>query len=276
MKHEEFEGFLPRYVSGALPEPEKDRFDLHAAECPLCLQAIHEAITARDLIDGYAMNKLSLGEQEFLERHYFTCPSCLEAVQQTEWLAEGARVAALQLVPGFSFFEQLKKMWAGFQPLSFSPAHVLAILLLLLVYPAWRGLVELPRVKRELAQAQMPQADSRVHMLVALRGPQEELQQLVKIPPPGAAAIPIILQFTLADKIAEDSGYRAAITAQAAGKIIWEEKKLRSAGEYEVFTIVCSSAFFSPGRFQLKVEEVDRNGEEVLQEFVFPFEVSYQ
>jgi len=276
MKHEDFENYLPRYLDGALSEPEKDLFELHYADCPHCDQIIHQAIDERELIDGYAKNKLSASEKEFLERHYFSCQSCLEAVQETEAFVNALRLrtqARKQPQPEITLLERLQEMLPRLLTKPLMPSYALAVFLLLLVYPAWRGLVELPRVKRDLSHWQKPQANSQVHMLLPMKGLQEELAQIIKVPPAQTAAIPIILQFTLPDKVAEDSRFRAVIEDQNA-RIIWEEKELRSSGEYEVYAITCPSSFFSPGRFQLKVYEMARNSEKVLQEFVFPFEVA--
>jgi len=276
MKHEDFKGHLPRYLDGALSEPEKGLFEIHYADCPHCDRMIHQAIDERELIARYAKNKLSTGEKEFLERHYFSCPACLEAVQETEALVDALRSAApekKQPQPAGKLFERLQESLIRLSAKPLMPAYALAVFLLLLVYPAWRGLFELPRVERDLSRSQKPQANSQVHMLLPMKGLQEELAQIIQIPPAQQAALPIILQFTLPDKAAEDSRYRAAIADQN-GKIIWEEKELRSSGEYEVYAITCPSSFFSPGRLQLKVYEVERRGEKVLQEFVFPFEVA--
>ena len=108
-----------------------------------------------------------------------------------------------------------------------------------------------------------------------MRGARETLEQIIKIPPAKTTVIPIILQFTLPDKVADDSSLRAMIEGLGSGTPVWEEKDLRGSGEYEVYAITCQSSFFTPGRFQLRVQELDRNGAKLLQEFVFPFEVAY-
>lgn len=270
MKHEAFKNFLSRYLEGALSEKEKGSFELHNADCPRCAEEIHHLIDARELIDGYALRKLSVHEEEFLERHYFSCPSCLEAVQQAEAMVAGARLAA-QVVPESSWLERVQSFFAQFQfPIS-APVYVLAAFVLLLVYPAWRGMFELPRVERDLARLARPQVNGLVHMLLATR----EVEQRIIIPRPNSVAIPVVLQFTLTERAEKNSKLRAEILAFDDNAIIWRAENLLPFGEYEIFAIACPSSFFHSGRFLLKVYEVNAANENVLPPAEFPFEIAF-
>lgn len=277
IKHEDPGHLLAQYFDGVLPENEKDEFEAHYPDCPICEEAIHRAIGERMMVDRYTLHKLLPGEQEFFEGHYFACRICTEAVKEAEYLIPGLRHAAgegrLSPVPlQTPRHDPLKEFWARFKPAIFSPAIAFGVLALLLLYPAWRGLVTLPRLERSLMALQQPKANSRIF---ALEHTRQGEKQLVEIPTPGAPSSVIILQLPPLDKISADSRFRAQIIDAGNDQTIWEEQDLRSTGDYAIFAITCPSSFFTPGRFLVKVDEVDRDNAQILQTNDFVFEVVF-
>ncbi len=273
MKHENLDSILVRYFAGTLAEAEKDQFEAHYPDCEICAQAIHQALDEREMFDRHALNKLSPGEKEFLEKHYFACQECFEAVQQAEYVITGLRHAKQENVPSPALeklfpTERLQEFMARFKAIVLSPAFALAVILLLL-YPAWRGLKQ-SGLERELTLLQQPQANAQIYMLEQKRSGEQG--QAIKTLQDFAAA-PIILQFTLPEKVDAGLRYKGAIIEETRGKTIWEGNNLRSAGEVELFSISCPSTFFSPGRFLLKIQKINPENAAVIQEFSFPFEI---
>lgn len=275
IKHEDLGHLLAQYFDGVLPENEKDKFETHYPDCPICDEAIHRAIDERMMLDRYTLHKLLPGEQEFFERHYFACHICAEAVKEAEYLILGLRYAAGEgrLSPDplqTPWHDRLREFWARFRPAAFSPAVAFGVLAFLLLYPAWRGLVMLPRLERSLMTLQQPQANSRIF---ALEHTRQGEKQLVKIPPSGASASVVILQLPPLDRISGGSRFRAQIIDAGNGQTMWKEQDLRSTGEYAIFAITCPSSFFTPGRFVVKIEEIDSANAQILQSTDFAFEV---
>lgn len=275
MNHDNLGRLLAQYFEGVLAEEEKDRFEAHYPDCALCSEAIHRAVEGREMVDRYALHKLSPGEQEFFEKHYFGCRDCIEAVKEAEYLISGVRYAAREnlLSPAAlrpSWLERAQELWAHFKPVKLTPAIAFAMLALLLLYPAWRGLMELPRLERAFTALQQPQANTKILALESTRG---ERQRLV-IPQPSAQLSMIILQPESLGKTNADSRFRAAIIAESSGKKIWEDEDVGSGGEDAIFTIACPSSFFKPGVFALQIEEVDASDSAILQKVTFQFEVA--
>lgn len=155
MTHEEAALLLPDHAEGRLTGPTREDVAAHASSCPDCqaflesYQVLAEGFrsehpSVEELVDLALGRGTSVGaSRAALATHLDTCASCageVEAVRRVQ--AEAGRRRPLLAIPGG---------WQSEAPLrSALPAALAAgIALLILAYPAFLGVSELPRVRDE-------------------------------------------------------------------------------------------------------------------------------
>ncbi|MFQ6094270.1 MAG: anti-sigma factor family protein, partial [bacterium] len=108
-----------------------------------------EKIEREEIVDRYLLGELSDEEQKLFEEHYFGCDRCFQELRETEMMMCGLEI--LDREGALVFEEGMEKRrfkwpaWLTWRP---SPvvATAMALLIVVLVYPAWRGLVVLPEL----------------------------------------------------------------------------------------------------------------------------------
>ncbi len=234
----------------------------------------HKKIEDEEIIERYVLGKLSPEEEKQFEEHYFSCDDCFKEVQRTEWLVnllrEQARRGELPLdqYPERRPFFALE--WLKSPTRYPAVAAVLAVLLLVLAYPAWRGILMVPRLKGTIENLSQPQTNVRSFSLQQTRGVVEGRVPSIAIEPDEGV---FILSFAILEKAVPNPQYEAEILNQA-GKQIWKGGDLEGAGEYEVFSVVCHAAFFKQGLYTLRVFEIDPESDRVTNEFPFSFRIA--
>lgn len=233
----------------------------------------HKRIEDEEIVERYILNRLSPEEEALFEEHYFGCDECFAEVQEMERLvyllnkeAEGGTFLAergTKRRPFFSFG------WLKLPALSPAGVSVLMILLIILIYPAWQGMVTIPKLKNKIENLSQPQANIRSFSLQTTRGAEEGTIPSIEI---GAEEKVFLLDFTILEKTIPNPRYDAEILDQK-GKQVWKGKDLKGVGEYEIFSIACNTSFFREGLYTLKVIEMDPEKHRVTNEFPFSFRI---
>ena len=73
------------------------------------------------------------------------------------------------------------------------------------------------------------------------------------------------------EKSIPNPGYNAEIIDKDK-RVIWKAEDLKGVGDYEVFTIICRSAFFNTDNYILNVYEINTENK-ILSEFNFSFKI---
>jgi hypothetical protein len=222
-----------------------------------------------EIIDRYLAGTLSDTERNLFEEHCFTCDSCFEALRETEQVALGLerldREGALTFETPETFASRLL-MWFRWRP---SPALATAMIIMIiaLIYPAYRGVVTVSRQGAAPKSLSEPRANvPSFNLKQTVRGES----QIIHVP--GGEDASFVLYFTVPDKALADPQYWAEITGPD-GTVIWTVEDLEGTGEYEVFSLLCPAAFFERGRHILNVYEVDRGDKEIHNRFSFAFDL---
>lgn len=254
---------------------QEEEFEEHYLSCSRCFEAVHKRIDSEELIDGYVLGKLTPQIQEFLEKHCLACQTCFQQLGETEKAMLALKEAAKLNEIEFDELEtsQLADIIARLKKLTLSPAFVVstAVLVMMLIYPAYLGIVQLPELNSQLQQLHVPQANPISYSL------QQERSRgglrLITLPKDDPARL-FTLTFTLLEKKVANPKYTAEI-ADHTGKVIWQQENLIPAGDFDVFAIVCRRAFFREGQYELKVLERDSVDLQITDTFVYPFEIAF-
>ena len=238
----------------------------------------HKKIKNEEIIERYILRKLPPDEEKLFEQHYFNCDLCFEAVKQAEKvipvIKEAAERGVIEYPP-----EEVKKesifdyLVDWFKSRTLSPIIVVttAVLMLTMLYPAWRGIFFVSQLQQELNEIRKPQANIQSYYLeqkqIGMRA--EERQIKISLDRPEK---PFILNFNIFDRSIPDAKYKAEISDNIEN-VIWKDEDLKAIGEYEVFSIACPSSFFKNGIYTLKVCEINPKNEESVNEFLFTFEI---
>lgn len=270
MNHDK--NLLAKYLSGGLTENELEKLEDHLVECETCLEQLHDLIKENETIGKYLLKKLSPEATDAFERHYFICQTCFDEMKAQERVSNALQAAdklgllpalakkeAKSRVPINEFIERL----FGWLPRPVL-VPVLATLALLLIYPAWRGLFELPQ---KLENWEQPRANVAMLHLTAERGAGEKIVLRPE-------DIFFVLTLYL-DEIPATHAYRGKLI-DASGKILWQGKNLQPADEYGYFSLSCPAGMFSTGEYRLQIVEIDAsNGKEIRSQDL-PFNVEIQ
>jgi len=265
---------IEKYMAGGLTEAEEEQFEDHLFQCEQCLERLHKEMEERDFTRGYILRKLKPPEETFFERHYFSCDQCFENLKETEQIILSVKDAAKRGVmlvknekknPLFELLSWLKSP-------KVSPAFaILAAVILVLFYPAWRGIFTVSHLREEVQRLSQPQVISgSIDLGVTRSGERGTVQEIMIQPQHGS----FILNFTILEKSIPSPVYNAEIL-NSNGVRIWQAYNLKGQGDYGVFSIICQNSFFEEGNYFLKVYEVNPVNNQVVNEFLFPFRITY-
>jgi anti-sigma factor RsiW len=268
----------------------------------------HTYIEEHQIADRYVQGALPEAERERFEDHYLSCPECLDRLELAESVQRGFQRMAAQDLERLSAARQLAVVaWLTRLGRSRQMAVLLAALLVLAILPMGLRLqgngghdLELARtrsalekerqrsaetarsaaetekklsaeleanrkeaagareaqarVEEQLAQAEMPQGNFPILSLNAERGagsPGEEPTQQVRRP----AAGPIILNLAIDLPF---PSYRAVLRDRQ-GREVWRWKDLQLNGS-ETLTLSVPTRLVSPGDYTLSVEGLAPHG----------------
>lgn len=233
----------------------------------------HKRIKEEEIVERYVLGKLSREEEALFEEHYFSCDQCFEEVQKMETLvyfldkeAEKENFLLGKEARRHPFFSL---GWLKLPALGPAGVTALTILLIILIYPAWQGIVTIPRLKNKIERLSQPQADVRSFSLQQTRAGEGRQIPLIEI---GTEERIFLLNFTILEKTIPNPQYDAKILNQE-GKQIWKGEDLKGVGEYEIFSIACNTSFFREGFYTLKVFETDPENGSITNEFPFSFRI---
>jgi hypothetical protein len=230
----------------------------------------HEKIKNEDIVDRYILGKLSAEEKQLFEEHYFGCDECFSAVQDADAVILGLKDLARNGELVIAGAETRRTVPAWLKALIWRPAfaYALAAVVLVLVYPAWRGVMKVSRLESEIEALRQPQANATIHYLQQTRA--GEATKIFLNPEDEA----FVLNFNILKGEIAAPQYRAQIVDQD-GKSVWQGKNLKSAGNFAVFSIACRSTFFKGGLYTLQVDEVNPANGQVIHQSLFPFEIVF-
>jgi len=235
----------------------------------------HNKIKRENLIERYILRKLSPEEARVFEEHYFGCDECFEAVKETEKAIVAIKDAARRGVLTPAYAKEKKPVLGWFEKLSdfvVSPAFAAttAVLVLALIYPAWRGVVTVSRLENEIETLRQPQANAPSYYLEQTRA--SETAEAMEIPV-NHREENFVLNFNILQSTIAAPQYRAEIIDNN-GQVIWQAEDLKGTGDYAIFSIACRSSFFKPGLYTLRVYEVNSADGQVINQFSFPFKIA--
>jgi len=234
----------------------------------------HDQIEKDEIVERYLLRKLSPDEEKLFEEHFFGCDHCFIAVKETEKAIFGIKDAAQRgvLVSPRAEKKAAVDLLDWLKSFALKPAFVAAaaVLVLVLVYPAWRGVVTVSRLENEIETLRRPQANAPGYYLEQTRasGKIEGIEIPVK------SEVSFVLNFNLPKSDISAPQYRAEILDQNE-KVIWQAQDLKSAGDYAIYSIVCRSSFFREGLYTLKVDEINSANGQIVEQFSFPFEIVF-
>ena len=123
----------------------------------------HEQIKRDDVVDRYVLGELNPELETAFEEHYFGCDQCFRELEATERMAHAVQEGFEQRELHIAKVKNKKGFWLFdlFRVPALSPAlaTVTSVCVLVLLYPAWRGIVTLPELERSVEQLQRPQAN---------------------------------------------------------------------------------------------------------------------
>ncbi len=239
----------------------------------------HKKIEQEEIVERYVMRQLSEEEEAAFEEHFFGCDECFEKVKFTEKAIAGIRAAAKEGLLEEKSRGVLRLVWDRTEQFLTQPAIAVAaaVLVLLLIYPALRGIFITPKLQHQLEALNTPQPINHSFSLeeIQQRSAEDiwrgEILSEMKVQLPRDAEY-FTLNFTILENSIPNPTYRAEILTRE-NKVIWATGNLTSIGEFGVFSILCPRSFFSPGKYLLRVEELDRQGHSTGKVHLFPFEV---
>jgi len=235
----------------------------------------HKKIKENEIIERYILKQLTAEEENLFEQHFLECEQCFNEIQVTEKIIAGLKNASAKGLFNTHKPEEKKIFSVNnlFNVFSFHPKLAIAatLLVLILIYPAWHGIFTVPQLKKEIANLQAPQIGFQNYFLEITRSGQDA--QIINIPA-NAEHQNFILNFDILEKSIPDPRYNAEIV-DGNGTIIWKTENLKWSGNYEVFTIICHSAFFTTGNYILKVYEINSEENKILSEFNFSFKIIF-
>lgn len=233
----------------------------------------HVTIKEKEIIERYILRQLTAEEEKQFEEHYFECEQCFSEILATEKIILGLKNASVKGLLNTAEPEGKKSFGLNNILNLFSPPPALAlaatVLIVILIYPAWRGIFKVPQLEKEIANLQEPQTGIQNYFLETTRSEQDV--QVIKIPA-NTNNQSFLLSFNILEKSIPNPGYNAKIMDKN-GRIIWETENLKGVGEYEVFTIICYSSFFKADEYKLKVYEINPEENKILSEFNFSFKI---
>ena len=217
------------------------------------------------IVERYVADELSEEDKNLFEEHYFSCPKCLGELTTLQQIASGVRELTeagkiaykpeavkenfLQRLTGLGKIFPDPRAWRYVKP----AFYTLAVLVLLMVYPAWRWLF--------LSSKLEPRVNVSYFSLDVTRGVNR-----IEIPPYSDA---MILEFGMAEKKQFDR-YDAEI-ADHRGTVIWKDSNLKRLGDFDTFSISFDKDFLRNGAYTLTVYGFKDNTSTPIE--TFPFQI---
>lgn len=242
----------------------------------------HQTIEQEEIIERYILGKLSKKDEREFEEHFFGCDQCFEAVQEMEQIVSGVREAVKKemavekvKVRQFDFGAWLESILNRLFPIPAPTlAAITAILVLALLYPAWRGIFKINRLEKQLTELSQPQVNVPSYYLPGMRFKDRAASQVTTVEiSRDKPQQTFVLSFNILEQSFPAPKYRVEIINNEEGKMIWRSKELSPMGEYGNFSIACPGAFFKAGKYILKVYESDSETQKQGKEFSFQFEI---
>ena len=217
----------------------------------------HERIRKEDIVERYILGLTNPEEEVAFEEHYFGCSECFSEVQTTSRIAQmvrqeikkkGLEMVTVKSSKRFSLLER-------FRIPAFAPALATAasVCVLVLLYPAWQGIVTLPALERSVNELRKPQANLQSLFLQQLRSGDAGQLPVVRLHDKSGY---FVLSFNILDTKLESPEFRGQII-DGAGNLVWEVDSLAGAGSYDVYSVLCHSGLFESGQYTMKVLEID-------------------
>ncbi|MBN1422924.1 hypothetical protein JXA88_00065 [Candidatus Fermentibacteria bacterium] len=235
----------------------------------------HDDVARLEIIERYLRDELTPEEEQEWEAHYFQCDECFKALEETSQIkrfvkrevahptplpARAASVVRLR-VPAKRFHQWLLPVPA------WKPILAAAAAAVIVGIPATLGWVRVAALRHEVHALRMPSAGLLTY--VAEEGTRGEEPSVV-IPKDAGR---FLLQFNVVSRAHEETHHRARII-DARGAVAWSGAGLQGHGPYGTFAIACHSSFFTPGDYELHVEEVRPGDGAVMNRFVFLFRIA--
>jgi hypothetical protein len=235
----------------------------------------HDELKMMQTIERYLRGELTPEEEQEWEEHYFQCENCFEALQATAQLAEFFKTDAARQpaecgraksrsrprLTARSIRDWLLPMPARQPALAWATATVLVGIL------AAAGWMRVATLRHEVRELRMPKTAILSYVLnEGVRGEEPS----VKIP---IDAGRFLLQFNLLSQQAE-STLRTARIKDTYGDVVWTGTDMKGQGRYGTFVIACESSFFTPGDYELHVDEVRSEDGMIASHSVFPFRIT--
>lgn len=170
-----------------------------------------------------------------------------------------------------------KGFWVKVKAVCAHPA-LAYLLVLALLYPAYRGLFRKPEVVREpvrvreVVQVEKPAFDIATLRAFELKSPERTAtggRAVVRLSPDEAH---FVLSFFVPISERPEFVYDVEIRDRQ-GQLVAAEKAARAQDELGNFLLVCRRELFSPGEYELQVKEVNKMTQAVRREFSFSFTV---
>ena len=230
-------------------------------------------IEINEIAEKYVIGELSEAENQSFEEHIFSCDHCFSEAVRAEKLICGLEILDREGAMVFQDTSRRRRIpffnWIDYRP---SPvfALILTLLVIVLIYPAWRGLIVLPKLSTKLEEIQTPIPNVQSYSLqLPTRG---EVQTILLSQEHGDF---FILQFNLHPKKKLDSIYHAKVTDHNE-RIIWYSENLKSTDEFNAFSILFHSSYFYDGVHTLDVYEIDPVTDKIVNESYFTFRIIRQ
>ena len=220
-------------------------------------------VKRENIVERYVADELPEKEKELFEEHYFTCPACLDELATMQQIASGVKELAgageIAYKPEVSRDTILKKLdrlgkfipdpraWRYVKP----AFYVLTVLVLLMVYPTWKGMFLTPKFQ--------PRVNVSYFSLDVTRG-----KNRIDIPPYSDA---VILEFSVAAD-EQFERYDAEI-ADHQGTVTWKTSDLRRLGNFGTFSISFDKDFLQGGTYVLTIYGFRDNTFTPIENFSF-------
>ena len=240
----------------------------------------HEPEQLRLTIERYLLDEMSPEEETEWEIHYIGCPICLNALKEAKNLAHLLKTdkqiseSLIQGIEGSKKPNELSpaKPDTGFHNISrlLLLAAGLCLILGIATVMGWMRTISLTKQVNNLLLPSIPQVSYTLHG--PYRGPaeaDESIRQEIQLPDNGGSFILHIPPLTASDPT---SIYRAHIL-DSNDAVIWSSPDLSFQSTIRRFSITCESSFFTPGDYDLLIEEYLPDDEKKISEFSFPFRI---
>ena len=220
-------------------------------------------VKRENIVERYVNDELSEKEKELFEEHYFTCQACLEELATMQQIAggvkelaaageiafkpEAARESILQRLDRLGKFIPDPRAWRYVKP----AFYVLTVLVLLMAYPAWKGVTLIPKFG--------PRVNVSYFSLDVTRG-----KNRIDVPLYSEA---FILEFSIPEE-EEYERYDVEIT-DYRGTVIWKERDLKRLGDFGTFSISFDRDVLEEGGYVLSVYGLRENKPTTLENFPF-------